>query len=62
MVRRPLTPRQFEMLRDCIIVLARSMSDDQILELADDLHTVRRRRVRSGDWGTRKQEVAGFAL
>jgi hypothetical protein len=61
MVRRPLTPRQFEMLRDCIIFLAQSMSEDQVLELADDLHTVRRRRVGRDDHPTCRREGASFA-
>jgi len=61
MAQSQLTHSQFEFLRDIVIVAARRMSGEQILEIADDLHTVLRRRA-STTWESRRHELSGFAI
>ncbi len=52
--------RGFEQLRDSVVIAARGLSDEQILELSDNLHTVLRRR-KHREWSEAKQGTAGFA-
>jgi hypothetical protein len=53
-------PARYERLRDGLIIATQNLSDTQILELCDDLHsTVRRRRRLS--WQQGRSGASGFA-
>ena len=58
-LRSPLSAMEFEAFRDTMVIVARRLSDEQVLELSDNLHhLLRRRSVR--DWNEARKDTAGF--
>jgi hypothetical protein len=55
----PLTPSEFEAFRDTLVIIARRLSEEQMLELSDNFHTLLRRRSIK-NWNEAKQGTAGF--
>jgi hypothetical protein len=55
----PLTASEFEAFRDTLVIIARRLSEEQMLELSDNFHTLLRRRSLK-NWNEAKQGTAGF--
>jgi hypothetical protein len=53
-------PTHYERLRDGLIIATQNLSDSQIFELCDELHTTVRRRRRLS-WQQGRSGASGFA-